>query len=227
MQNDEQTRNLARVAALAVAPAALAAALVAHPFISGRLPNEAAIADAVVGGTTGWALVHLAAAVASALLAIAFLALRSYLREAGENRYSAVGVPFVVLGSTLFAVLPGMEFVPLAAAETGAATADVAAAQSEITGWFLAVLVVSTLSFVVGVLLFAYALIVTRVASDRFTLVVTVALVAMGTARFVPFSAVQFYVQGVAALVALWPLAYLMWTQPTPVRHARPVGSSA
>jgi hypothetical protein len=55
--------------------------------------------------------------VASGLLVLAFLAIRSYLREAGEDRWNILALPFIVVGSTLFAVLPGMEFAPLAAAE--------------------------------------------------------------------------------------------------------------
>jgi hypothetical protein len=37
--------------------------------------------------------VHLATAIASGLLILAFLAIRSHPREAGEDRYSALGVP--------------------------------------------------------------------------------------------------------------------------------------
>src|SRR5918996_4801792 len=122
-------RNQWRTTGVMVAPVVLLAALVAHPYLSGRLPNDAEVAEAVAGGTTRWGLVHLATSVASGLIILAFLAVRSYLREAGEDRLSTLGVPFVVLGSTLFAVLPGMEFAPLAAAETGATTAGIEATQ--------------------------------------------------------------------------------------------------
>jgi hypothetical protein len=50
-----------------------------------------------------WGAVHLAAAVASALIILAFLAERSYLHHAGEDRLSPVGLPFVAVGSTLLA----------------------------------------------------------------------------------------------------------------------------
>ena len=217
MRNEEPARNPWRVAALTVAPAVLCVALVAHPFISGRLPNEAEIAEGVVAGTTIWAVVHLAASVASALIAIAFLAVRSYLQEVGENRHSARGVPFVVMGSTLFAVLPSMEFAPLAAAESGATTAEIVAAQTAIGKWFILVLVVGALTFAAGVFLFATAIWTTRVAGPGLTTVVVAALVVMAVTRFVPLSIAQFYAQSAAALVALWPLAYLMWTRPRPL----------
>jgi hypothetical protein len=43
----------------------------------------------------------------------------------------------------------------------------------------------------------------------------------MALSRLVPLSAVQFYVQGVAGLVALLPLAGSMWKQRTAAVPAR------
>lgn len=202
-------------AALVVAPTVLFGALVAHPYIEGRLPNDEAVAEEVAAGTTLWGVVHLAAAVASALIVLAFLAVRSYLHQAGEDRLSARGLPFIIVGSTLFAVLPGMEFVPLAAAETGA-TPEIAAAQDAITAWFTAVLLASALTFGIGVLLFAAAISEVRPGSARLTRVVVGAMVVMAVSRFVPLAAAQFYAQGLAAVAALWPLAYAMRRQPVP-----------
>jgi hypothetical protein len=205
-----------RTVILVAAPAALLAALVAHPYLSGRLPNDAEVAEAVAGGPTRWGLVHLATTVASGLIILAFLAVRSYLREAGEDRFSTFGVSFVVIGSTLFTVLPGIEFAPLAAAETGATTAEIEAAQEALASWFVPVLVIGALVFAIGVFAFARALSVTTLGGPALTRVVVVALIVMAVSRFVPLAAVQFYVQGAAAIVALWPLAYAMRTQPAP-----------
>ncbi|MDP8929880.1 MAG: hypothetical protein M3O70_15260, partial [Actinomycetota bacterium] len=63
---------------------------------------------------------------------VAFVAIRSYLRQAGEERFSAFGLPFIVIASTLYAVLPGLEFAPLAAAKTGG---DVRAVQAALDPW--------------------------------------------------------------------------------------------
>ena len=205
-----------RTVILVAAPAALLAALVAHPYLAGRLPNDAEVAAAVASGTTRWGLVHLATSVASSLIMLAFLAVRSYLREAGEDRLSTLGVPFVVIGSTLFAVLPGMEFAVLAAAETDATTAGIEATQEALSSWFVPVLVSGASAFAIGVLGFARALSITTVGGPALTRVVVGALIVMAISRFVPLAAVQFYVQGVAAIVALWPLAYVTRTQPTP-----------
>lgn len=224
---DNKTGKTAwRIAALTVAPAVLLAALVAHPYIAGRLPNDDAVAEAVAAGTTRWGVVHLATSVASALVILAFLAVRSYLHEAGEDRFSAGGMPFVILGSTLFAVLPVMEFVPLGAAETGASTAEIAAAQDAIAGWFVPVLLAGALTFAIGVFSFARAISITTVGSLGLTRVVVASLVVMAVSRFVPLAAAQFYVHGVAAIVAMWPLAYAMGTQPVPVTAVGPAPRS-
>lgn len=209
-------RSRTRAAIVAIAPAVLLAVLAAHPFLPGRLPNELAVAEAVAAHTASWGAVHLATAVASGLLILAFLALRSHLREAGEDGYSALGVPFIVLGGTLFAFLAALEFTPLAVAETGAATANIAAAQAALAPWFVGTLMIGALTFAVGAFAFAKAIVQSRVLTPGLTGLVVAALLIMALARLVPFSIVQFYVQGVAGIIALWPLAHQMWRQAEP-----------
>lgn len=205
-----------QITVLAVAPATLLAALFAHPFIEGRLPNQTAIAEEVVAGTTRWGVVHLAAGLASALIAVAFLSVRRYLHEAGEDRLSGLGIPLVMVGSTLYAVLPGMEFAVLAAADTGATTAEVAEVQGGIGPWFMAVLIGSGLTFGLGAISFVGAITASKIASARITQVVSVALIVMALSRIVPLSVAQFYIHGLAAVAAMWPLAYVMRTNPVP-----------
>jgi hypothetical protein len=206
-------RNRWRAIVVAVTPVVLLGAFVTHPYLSGRLPNDAGVAAAVADGTTRWGAVHLATTLASGLIILAFLAVRSYLREAGEDRFSALGVPFIVIGSTLFAVLPGMEFAPLAAAEAGASMTEIEATQEALASWFLPVLVTGALAFAIGVFAFARAISIVTVGSRRLTRVVVAALIVMAVSRFVPLAAVQFYVQGVAVIVTLWPLAFAMRLQ--------------
>ena len=211
------TRARLGAAIVALAPAVMLAGLFAHPYIA-TLPDEAGVAEAVAADTTYWGLVHLTAAVASGLLVLAFLALRSYLREAGEERWSILALPFIVVGSTLFAVLPGMEFVPLVATEAGA---DAEAAQAALAPWFIPIMVTGAITFAVGVFAFAKGIANSRVLSRRLTWLVVGALVVLAISRLVPVGVVQFYVQGAAGIVALWPLAYGMWKRP---EAARPAG---
>jgi hypothetical protein len=213
----QATRARFGAAIVALAPAVMLAGLFAHPYIA-TLPDEAAVAEAVAADTTYWGLVHLTATVASGLLVLAFLAIRSYLREAGEERWSILALPFIVIGSTLFAVLPGMEFAPLAAAKAGA---DAEAAQAALASWFIPIMGMGAITFAVGVFAFAKGIANSRVLSRRLTWVVVGALVVLAISRLVPVGAVQFYLQGAAGVVALWPLAYEMWKRP---EAARPAG---
>lgn len=213
MTNSEMASSRGwQITVLAVAPVTLLLALAAHPFIEGRLPNQTAIAEQVVAGTTRWGVVHLAAALASALIAVAFLAVRRYLHEAGEDRLSGLGTPLVIVGSTLYAVMPGMEFAVLAAADTGATTAEIAEVLDAIGPWFMAVLIGSGLTFGLGAISFVGSITASKIASARIRQVVSVALIVMALSRIVPLSATQFYIHGLAAVVAMWPLAYIMRT---------------
>jgi hypothetical protein len=201
--------NKIRAATVAVAPVLFAAALLYHPPIPGRLPDHAAIAEHVAHDPTRWGLAHLAHAAASAFLILGFVAVRAHLRDAGDAWVSAVGLGVVVIGSTAYAILPGMEFSVLAANETGA---DPVQVQAAIHSWFVAVLLTGGALFAVGVV--GYAAAIPRVGAfgRRITWVVVVALVVLAVSRLVPVGAVQFYVQAAAVLVALWPMAWAIWT---------------
>ncbi len=119
----------------------------------------------------------------SGFTALAFLAIRSHLSEAGEQRWSVLALPFIVMSITLFAVLPGMEFAALAAAETGA---DAKAVQTALFPWFVPILLTSGVSFVLGVLGFARGIADSHVLSPRLTRLTVIALTVMAASRFVP-----------------------------------------
>jgi hypothetical protein len=207
--NVYKTRSATRAVIVAVAPVVLLVAMVWHPYLPDRLPDHDAVAQAVTNDTTRWGLAHLAAAVASGALILAFIAVRGYLREAGDEAWSAVGLGFIVIGSLSNAVLPGMEFAPLAAVKTGA---DPLTAQAALDQWFVPVLVVGALTFAVGIVCIAVAILRTKALNPPLSWIVAAALIVMAASRLVPFAAVQFYVQSAAALIALWPLAWVVRT---------------
>jgi hypothetical protein len=204
-------RDSLRAGTVAIAPTLLLAALVYHPYLPGRLPNVEAIAAAVTSDPTRWGVAHLTAGVASAVLILAFLAIRARLHEAGEDRWSAAALPFLVFGSTLFAMLPALEFAPLAAIEAGG---DVEAAQRALLPWFIPLLVAGGITFAVGMVGLALAVSHSGLLSPGLTRLVVTALVVMALSRFVPLTAVQFYLHGLAGLAALLPLAFSMWGHP-------------
>lgn len=127
---------------------------------SSRSTSKATAITVAAGPVLSWA-------VAAAAVAVAFIVIRSYLRERGDGWFSAVGLALVVVGTTLYAVLPGMEFSALAAHETGT---DIAAAQDALQPWFISVLVGGSVAF-------------------------AAALVVFGVSRMIPIGVVQFYLQ--------------------------------
>jgi hypothetical protein len=205
------TPGRAGAAIVALAPVVMLIAFVSHPFLM-VLPDAEGVAAAVEAGTTRWAVVHLLTAVGSALLALAFLAIRAHLRDAGEDRWSRWGLPFVVASSVLYAVLPGLEFAPLTAAETGG---DVVAVQAALEPWFVPVFVAGVVTFAIGVFAFVRGIAHSGVLGRRATHVVITALAVMAVSRAVPLGVAQFHLQGVAGVVALWPLARAMWRPAT------------
>jgi hypothetical protein len=180
-------------------------------------PDKAAVAAALASDTTRWGFSHLAVGVGSGFTLLAFLAIRSYLREAGEERWSILALPFIVIGSTLFTFLPAMEIAMLAAAEEDA---DVQAVLTAMDSWFFPILLTGAITFALGVHGFAMGIVGSGVLGPRLTWLVAGALVVVAAARFVPLGA-ALYVGGAAAIVALWPLAYEMWKHP---EAARPAG---
>lgn len=75
----------ARAITVAAGPVLLLGALLWHPPLPGRLPDNNAVAEAAAADVTRWGLSHLAAAVAAAAVAVAFIVIRSYLRERGDG----------------------------------------------------------------------------------------------------------------------------------------------
>lgn len=198
-----------------VAPAVMLFGHGYHPWIG--TPADAGfferLAAAVAVDPTRWWVSHLMIAVGAGLLMLAFIALRSQLREWGEEGWSALALPFVILGSTLYAILPAMEFAPLGALRAGA---DAAAVQSGLVPWFGSILLSSAVLFAIGVAGFAVAIARSERIGRSLTWVVVSALVVMAATRFFPLGAAQLYVGPAAGVGSLWPLAYAMWRQGRP-----------
>jgi FtsH-binding integral membrane protein len=202
------TKARFRAAIVGIAPAVLLLGFAYHPYVA-NATDESALARSAASDTTRWGLAHLVIGVGYVLLALAFIALRSYLREADEDRWSIRALPLAVLGCGLFPILTGMEFALLTAAGTGG---DVEAVQSELRPWFIPILVTAAISFMLGAVGFAMGVKESGVLSKRLTWPVAGALVVMAAARFVPLGAAQIVI-GVAGVVAFWPLARAMWSR--------------
>ena len=205
-----KTTDFFRAAILIIAPAVMVIAHSYHPWIGSPGDPEffAALGAAVAANPTRWAVAHLGVAIGSGLLILAFFALRGFLSDAGENRWSPLALPFIIMGSVLYALLPAMEFAPVAALEAGA---DPAAIGEGLMPWFVPILLTGAAIFALGTLGFVIGLVRSRALATRVTWLVAAALVLLALTRFLPVGAAQLYVGPVAALVALWPLAYTIW----------------
>lgn len=202
-------RRLLGAVTVAVAPLVLLGGILYHPFIA-DLRHKHDVAAALTSSTIRWSIAHLVAAVGSALIALAFLAVAAALRQRGEWRWSGRAVPFVVVGSTLFALLPAMEISVLAASLAGA---DAEAVLIELEPWFRPMLFGSAAVFAVGMACAARAILRAMVFGRAVTALVVGALTVTAVSRFLPFGA-ALTVGAAALLVGLWPLVGTVAARP-------------
>jgi len=196
---------------VATAPVVLLAGIVYHPHIH-DLRDKEAVAGALTADVTRWSIAHLLVAVGAPLIALSLLAVAAVLRQRGEWRWSARSVPFVVVGSTLFALLPAMEITVLAATLAGA---DPVAVLLELDAWFMPLLLSGAAVFAVGAAFVARSVVSAAVLGRGTTMLVVTALLVAAASRFLPFTAALLVGTG-ALVVALWPLVGLVAARPGP-----------
>lgn len=193
---------------LLLAPAVMAAGLIYHPTIGNPTDPDffVRLGAAVRADSLRWAIAHHLVAIGSGLIALAFLALDGRLRAAGRTRDAAIGLPLIVAGSLLYALLPAMEFAPWAAAESGA---DPSAAQRAIFPWFVPTLFSGALLFAAGSVAFALGIVRSRAFAPRIARFAAVALILAALCRLVPINLIHMDVQAALGILAMWPLANL------------------
>ena len=206
-----RARRLTAAATVGVAPLVLFAGIAYHPFIA-DLRDKEAVAATLTSDTTRWSVAHLVVAVASPLVALAFLAVAATQRRRGEWRWSARSVPFVVVGSSLFAMLPAMEIGVPAATVAGA---DPVAVLLELDAWFTPVLLSGAAVFAVGIAFLARSVVLAAVLGRGATTLVVSALTVAAASRFLPVTAALIVGAG-ALVVALWPLVGQVAARPVP-----------
>lgn len=202
----EELMDRIRAGTVALAPLVLLAATFYHPYIA-NLTDETQLGRAMSADTLRWGLSHIAIGAGLGLLLLAMLAVRSHLREAGEQRWSPVAVPFLVLGTVFFTFLPAMETAMIAGFDAGT---DPVVLQANLSTWFVPMLVTSALLSGAGTILLAAGIVRSRVLAPAQARIVAGALGVLAMARFVPQSR-ALYAGAVAAVVALVPIAVRMW----------------
>ncbi|WP_047867560.1 hypothetical protein [Nocardiopsis sp. RV163] len=198
------TRNWLRAAAMVIAPVALLAAFLYHPYVPGLGPAPEAVARTAAADPTRWAASHLLVIAAVALLVLAFQGLRGRLRATAGERWSAFAFPLIIVSGVLLAAVPAMNLVLAPAAGAGADTAALAAA---LRPWSLPLALVGAIAFLAAVVAFAMGVARSGILDRTMTALVAIALVVMALAVVSSLFA-AFYVMGAASVVAFWPLAW-------------------
>ncbi|HVL52154.1 MAG TPA: hypothetical protein VM754_11695 [Actinomycetota bacterium] len=210
-------RNRLQAATVAFAPLFLLAALAYHPYIR-DLTDKAEVAGAMSVGVTRWGLAHVAVGVGFGLLLLALLAVRSLLREAGEQRWSAPAVPFLVMGTIFATFLPAMETGMIPAFQAGV---DAVALQTNLSPWFVPMMVAGALVFGTGVILLAAGIVASGVFERQQARIIAGALAVVAISRFVPQGR-ALYAGAVAGVIALAPVAVRMWAAVPGYSRRRP-----
>ncbi|CAN5380338.1 hypothetical protein BH23BAC3_BH23BAC3_14990 [soil metagenome] len=201
--------KLYRISITILAPAVMMASFIYHPHVGKPIDADflEKLAAAVMADTTRWGVAHYMAGVGCGLMVLAFLAIHNHLRESADDSWSSFGLPFIILGSTLYAMLPAMEFAPMAAAEINA---DIQSIQAALMPWFVPTLFISAVLFAIGAAGFAAGFVRGGVENPRLKWLIAGALITMAVSRFIPLNMIHFYVQGLAGILAFWPMAYVM-----------------
>jgi hypothetical protein len=200
----EQDRTRTSAAVLFAAPVVLLAGLAAHPFVHSYL-DGGVIAGAVAGAPRRWAWSHLLIPLGLGLLLVAVTIIRHRLRDAGEQRWSVVALPLLLVGGTLLGALAGSEITLAAVARSGQDVLAVLEAGENAVALYLG----GALMFATGWLCLAVALHRAPILPRAQTWVATVALAVVAGALFVPQTSGT-YAYGAALVVANWLIGYRM-----------------
>jgi hypothetical protein len=200
-----------RAGIIMIAPAVMFVSFVFHPHIGSPLDADFLdfFASAVMADPFRWGVVHYITGMGCGLMILAFLAIQNHFSEISgiTDSWFGIGLHFIIMGNLFYAFLPSMEMGAMAAAEI---EADVAAFQGVLMLWFVPTLLSSALLFTIGVAFFATGIIRAGLWNRSLCLVTAAALVVMGLSRFAPLNVIQFYVQGIAGILALWPIAWFV-----------------
>ena len=179
-------------AVLFIGPAVFVAGSLGHPFVRDYM-DPSLIADAISAAPGQWAVSHVNLAIGLGLVLLAVLVIREQFRRAGEQRWSAVGVPLLIVSATLLGAIVGSEITLAAVVDSGGDVLAVLEASATST-WLLVLLL-----FGLGWLSFAMAFYRAQILPSALNWAAVVALVAIPIASFIPQTWAT-YVQGLAIL---------------------------
>jgi hypothetical protein len=217
----ERIRTWAGAAVLFIGPAVFLAGSLAHPFVRDYM-DTSVVADAVRAAPGQWAVSHVILAIGLGLVLLAVLVIREQFRSAGERRWSAVGVPLLIVGATLLGAIVGSE-ITLAAVVVSGGDALAVLEASATSMWPL--VVGGFLFFELGWLSFAMAFYRARILPNALNWVAIVALVAIPIVSVVP-QTWGTYAHGLSILTVGWMVGYRMIAERRVLAHEVLSGST-
>jgi hypothetical protein len=201
-----------RVAVVLLAPVVILVSFVWAPYVSNFTDNEA-VAAKIAANTSRWEWAMLLQAIGLSMTPLAVFALRHYLRDAGEDRWSFVAAGLLTIGSVMLAFGVGTDQTIAVAIDGGASGEAVLDARD---AWLLPTLTVSLVVFSLGWLSLALAVRASGVLASQTNRIVTAALIVVAISVFIPVTGGQ-YLAALGAIVALWPLGLQMRKETSPV----------
>lgn len=200
--------NADRTGAIAVAagPLILLAGILWHPFIP-DLRDNADVVQHMQADTGTWFGAHFLVAIGSAVLLLGFLAVQAHVRTTvGRDPWTGRAIAPLVVGTILFVMLPAMEIGLLAVEKAGG---DLLATHNALDTWFMPILLIGSVIFGVGMILFAIGVHKANILPSGLSRLVVVGFVAFALSR-IPFTLAL--MAGIVAVnVAMLPLAATMW----------------
>lgn len=212
----EGTQARLRAGVVLLTPVVVLIGFLWGPYITDFTDN-AAVVDEIAADTTRWSWATIISGAGLALTPLLVFSVRSYLRDAGEQRWSFIAVALVTVGAGLLAFITGSEFAVGMAIEAGASGEAVLEARED---WFIPVFAITMISFGAGWLSLAAAVRASGVLSNQLTWVVVVSLMVLTISLFIPLTGGQ-YLVGLSALVASWTLGIQMWNESSVVAEVQ------
>lgn len=201
-------QNKGRALILAVAPLALLAGALVHPYLGG-VPDTAALAQAVAANPTRWGIAHIVIGVGIALALLLFFAVRVHLHDKGEDVWSFWATPLATIGLGLVGFMVGAEGV---GGRGAAALGDVQTFFEQVMAWAVPLYLTANVLLGFGLLGFAKGVSTSGILAKNATRIVWAGAVIATVALFLPTGWAAHLVS-VGMLAFAWPLAEHLWSE--------------
>lgn len=199
-----------RAAVLFTVPVLFLVGVALQPYIDDYGDSEE-VAEKVATAASRYAWAQLVLVISLAFTFLAFFGLRMYLRGHGEDRWSVIAVPFMVIGGSTMAFASGG--TGIGAWVTQDSGGSLALYFDSASDWILGIEAVGGTLAAVGIVAMAIAIARSGVLRKPLNWIVVVALFLSLSALVRGVGSLSSYVAAVTELVAFWILGVQMWRE--------------